>query len=102
MPKTPTDAKAPMDHLEAEAKLNPAKTQATEITWEGQQLYVLPVMKWKASALRALRESDLDVWAEKCLTNDSYKVWQKIDPDLEQCEAFFTLWGEATGESRPN
>lgn len=97
-------AKAPLDHLEAEAKkkLDPAKSQTTEINWEGETLYVLPVMKWKASALRALRESDLDLWAEKSLTNDSYKVWQKIDPDLEQCEEFFTAWSAATGESRPN
>lgn len=102
MAKTPPGAKAPLDHLEAEAKLNPERTQVTEITWQGEQMYVLPVMKWKASALRALKESDLDVWAEKCLTNDSYATWAKIDPTLEECEEFFTLWGEATGESRPN
>ena len=98
MPKTP------MDHLQAEAKtkLDPKKSEAIEIDFEGRTIYVLPVMKWKASALRALRESDIDSWAEKCLANDSYKVWQEIDPDLEQCENFFTSWGEATGESRPN
>lgn len=97
-------AKAPLDHLEAEAskKLDPAKSETIEISFQGRTLYVLPVMKWKASGLRALRESDIDVWAEKCLTNGSYKVWQEIDPDLEQCEEFFTLWADATGESRPN
>lgn len=95
--------KQPLDHLEAEtkAKLDPAR-QAVEVDWEGVTIHVLPVPKWKASGLRALRENDIDTWAEKCLDSGSYALWSKVDPDLEQCEAFFTKWGEVTGESRPS
>lgn len=99
--------KAPADHLEklsaeAKAKLDPARSQATEIEWKGTTFYVLPVMEWKASALRALKESDIDSWAEKTLTNGSYAQWQRIDPTLAECEEFFTTWSNSTGESRPN
>jgi hypothetical protein len=95
-------AKKPLDHLEADAKkLDPATTMAVEVELEGRTLYVLPVRKWKASGLRALRENDIDSWAEKCLDPRSYKVWQAIDPDLEQCEVFFTNWQAASGESAP-
>lgn len=98
------ERKAPLDHLQAEAKqkLDPARSEAVEIDWEGVTIYVLPVMDWKASALRALREGDMDSWAEKSLTNGSYKLWRQVDPTLGQCETFFTAWGEVTGESRPN
>jgi hypothetical protein len=91
MPKTP------LDHLEAEAK--PKADITVELA--GRKLTVLPVLKWKASGLRALNANDIDLWAEKCLTPESYAVWRDIDPDLEQCEEFFTAWSEATGESRP-
>lgn len=93
--------KKPLDRLEAEAKLDPIRTMAVEVELEGRTLFVLPVMKWRSSGLRAMREGDMDVWAEKCLMPASYVVWQEIDPTLEQCEVFFTRWDEATGESRP-
>ncbi len=94
--------KAPMDRLQAEAKkLDQDTTMAVEVELAGSTLRVLPVMKWKASGLRALRDSDVDTWAEKCLAPESYALWQKIDPDLEQCEQFFIDWQEASGESRP-
>ena len=96
--------KAPLDHLqsEAKAKLDPARTEAAEVPWEGVTIYILPVMKWKTSALHALREGDIEAWAEKTLTNGSYELWQKVDPDMEQAEQFFTAWNAVTGESRPN
>lgn len=99
-----TKPKAPLDHLqaEAEAKLDPSRSEAVEVDWEGQTLLVSPVMKWKTSALQALRQGDLETWAEKCLTNDTYRLWQKVDPDLGQAETFFTEWSKVTGESRPN
>lgn len=93
MPKQPTD------RLEKEATRIPAAV--TEVDWEGVAVKVLPSMKWKASGVRALREGDIDMWAEKCLAPESYKLWQQVDPDLEQCEAFFEAWQDASGESRP-
>lgn len=93
MPKTP------LDKLEAEATT--PDDGSVEVALAGRELRVLPVKKWKASGLRALRENDIDLWAEKCLDPASYAVWRDIDPDLEQCEEFFTAWSEASGESRP-
>lgn len=90
--------KTPLDHLEAEAD---TKRKNVTVPFAGREVEVLPPKKWKASGIRALRENDIDLWAEKCLTPESYKVWQQIDPDLEQCEEFFTAWSEQTGESRP-
>lgn len=90
--------KTPLDHLEAEAK---PKTEPVVVSFQGKEIEVLPPLKWKASGVRALRENDIDLWAEKCLTASSYAAWQQIDPDLEQCEEFFTAWSEKTGESRP-
>lgn len=92
--------KTPLDHLEAEAGLD--ANSAVEVELEGKTLYVLPVKKWKASGLRALQENNIDLWAEKCLDRKSYAVWQRIDPDLEQCEVFFTNWQAATGENVPS
>lgn len=89
---------APLDHLAAEAK---DKSADIVVELAGRKLNVLPVMRWKASGLRALRDNDIDRWAEKCLAPGSYAVWTEIDPDLGQCEEFFTAWSEASGESRP-
>jgi hypothetical protein len=97
MPATKAKA-SPLDHLEAEAT---AADGVTEIDLAGRKVSVLPVKKWRASGLRALRENDIDLWAEKCLAPGSYDVWRKVDPDLEQCEEFFNEWAEVTGESRP-
>lgn len=85
------------DALEAEARTDPAGTSVVPL--DGQDVHVLPVKKWKSSAIRALRAQDFDLWAEKALAGDDYaKVWAVVDPDMEQVEEFFTAWKSATGQ----
>lgn len=91
-------AKAALDHLEADAT-NTAGEVVIKLA--GRKLTVLPIKQWRASGYRALREENIDLWAEKCLAPASYEAWQDIDPTLEQCAEFFTAWSEVTGESRP-
>lgn len=62
------------------------------------EVEVLPVGKWRASGLRALREGDFDTWAEKCLTAEGREVWLDADPTMDEVEAFFTAWTERTGQ----
>lgn len=102
-----TKPKVPLDHLqsEAEKKLDPARSdrsEVVEVDWEGQVLHVLPVMQWKTSAIHALREGDIELWAQKCLTPDAYAKWTKVDPDMGQAETFLTAWGEKSGTDRPS
>jgi hypothetical protein len=96
----PAKGKTPLDHLQAETAPR-VPDGPVEVELAGRTLQVMPVKKWRASGLRALRENDIDLWAEKCLAPGSYAVWQDIDPDLEQCEEFFATWTEVSGESRP-
>lgn len=101
---TTKPGKVPLDHLQAEAekKLDPNASEIVEVDWEGQVLHVLPVMQWKTSAIHALREGDVELWAEKSLTPDAYVKWKKVDPDMGQAEAFLTAWGERSGTDRPS
>lgn len=89
----------PVEDLEAEvdAEQDPADV-TVPVLLDGETVEVLPVRQWRSSATRALREGDFDSWAEKCLAGDSYeKVWQEIDPTIEQVEQFFVNWQAATG-----
>lgn len=89
----------PVEDLEAEVDAEQDPVDATvPVLLDGETVQVLPVRQWRSSATRALREGDFDSWAEKCLTDDSYKtVWQDIDPTIEQVEQFFVNWQAATG-----
>jgi hypothetical protein len=40
----------------------------------GQTVHVLPVRKWRSSALRALREGDFITWAERCLVESDVEL----------------------------
>jgi hypothetical protein len=59
---------------------------------------VRPVGEWRSSAVRAMRNGDFDAWAETTLAGDDYQIWTDVDPTISECEAFFTAWGEATGQ----
>lgn len=65
----------------------------------GQTIHVLPVRKWRQSALRALKEGDFITWAERCLTEDDVSLWDEIDPTIEDIEAFFLAWSESSGQT---
>lgn len=66
---------------------------------EGREVLVKPVRKWTASARDAfLRTGNYEVWAMTSLKGDGYAVWQEIDPDGEQVDAFIDSLRDATGE----
>jgi hypothetical protein len=48
--------------------------------------------------VRAMRNGDFDAWAETALADGDYQTWVDVDPTITECEAFFTAWGEATGQ----
>ena len=79
-----------------------AGTSPVAVPLVGKTVRVLPVRKWRASATRALREGVFDVWAEKSLVKGDYAVWQSVDPDMDEVEAFFDAWNEASGQTVPN
>lgn len=86
--------------LEADAHTAPSDNVAVDL--DGTALRVLPMRKWRSSAVRALRSGDFDLWAEKCLADDGWTLWQAIDPTMEDVETFFADWSKATGQSVGN
>lgn len=65
---------------------------------EGQTLTVIAPADWRSAELHALRVNDYEVWAAGCLKPDSYALWQRVNPTLRQCEAFFQAWQARTGQ----
>jgi hypothetical protein len=68
----------------------------------GKTMYVPPVSKWRASALHAIREGDLQTWAEKTLLDDDWDLWQEIDPTLDEVTKFFETLNGQTGVDSGN
>ncbi|MEU6210757.1 hypothetical protein ABZ891_12675 [Streptomyces sp. NPDC047023] len=73
----------------------------------GRQVRILPVQQWRASALKALREGDLDAWAERCLTDEGLDVWDAVDPTFAEVSEFFASFSDEmavteTGAPPPN
>lgn len=68
----------------------------------GKTVYVPPVNKWRASALHAIREGDLQTWAEKTLLDDDWDIWQEVDPTLDEVTAFFDTLNGQTGVDSGN
>lgn len=65
----------------------------------GVRVRVLPARMWRLSGYRAIKEGDFLLWAEKCLASrDDYEAFVEADPTFEQINAFFTRFGESTGE----
>lgn len=75
-----------------------AGDEPVAVSLGAKTLHVKPVRKWRTSALRALREGDFEKWADGCLTDESVELWYELDPTIEEVEAFFTEWSEASGQ----
>lgn len=43
----------------------------------------LPANRWRASALRALNQGDIDGFMERVLHEDDYEIFEELDPDSE-------------------
>jgi hypothetical protein len=89
----------PADRLRAEAQVD--QSHPVEVSLGEYMVTVIPLRKWRSSAIRALRSGDYDTWASKSLTPDSWTLWQQIDPTLDDIEALFADWQQKTGQSTP-
>ncbi|MFF7023058.1 hypothetical protein ACFY97_18895 [Streptomyces klenkii] len=58
-----------------------------------------PANRWRASALRALRQGDFDGFMKLVLHEDDYELYEELDPDGEGIGAFAEAAGDAAGES---
>lgn len=91
----PPDA---LDQLAADAANG---TEPLPVPLADKTVRVLPPMEWRSSAMRAVREGNFDVWAEKCLVrdgeSDDYAVWQSIDPTMNDIVLFLTAYRDAGG-----
>lgn len=88
---------AAAERAKAEARKGEAPAGDT-VDLAGHPLSVLPTADWRASAIRALADNNFDVWAQGCLSRESYAVWREVDPTLRQCEQFFADWKNRTGQ----
>lgn len=68
----------------------------------GQEIEILPVQQWRSSAMKALKEGDLDLWAERCLSDDGLDVWEELDPTFAEIGEFFASFSDemAAAESQ--
>lgn len=85
------------ERLAAEAHVDPSNS--VDVRLGDATVSVLPVRKWRASALKALREGDLETWASKSLDGDGYATWLDVDPTIEDVESMFAEWSAITGQS---
>jgi hypothetical protein len=86
--------------------VTPAEAQETEaaghyVTAElcGKTLEIVPSGAWRQSAMRMLREGDLDSFMDQVLSPDSYDLYLDLDPTNDQVGEFVNAAGEASGES---
>jgi hypothetical protein len=85
--------------VQADADAGTGVVAVELVTEAGREVvHVLPVNKWKSSSLRAVREGNFDVWAEKALEGDGYAAWQRLDPDMDEVAAFLTAWTDGSGQ----
>lgn len=87
-----------LDALEAEVDAEAFDDGSLAVPLVDAVVHVLPVRKWRSSSVRAMRDGDFDRWAEKCLAEGDYALWQVIDPDMDEIEAFFTEWTRLSGQ----
>ncbi|MFF7973838.1 hypothetical protein [Streptomyces sp. NPDC007905] len=79
----------------------PANSEPVVGLLNGREVSVKPVNQWRNSAMRALRSGDIDTWADMCLTDEGYEVFEEEDPTLDDIAGFFSSIGDemASAES---
>lgn len=87
------------DHLEAVAAEVAIADGSSDVRLGKHTVTVPAVRKWHGSAIRALRDGNFDLWAEKTLSPRDYLHWTDIDPTIEQAETFFEAWSSGSGQS---
>lgn len=64
----------------------------------GIPILVPPLGVWPSAAFALLRSGDFDGWADQCLDDDSYVAWERADPTVDDCTAFFEEFRDETGQ----
>jgi hypothetical protein len=82
-----------LDVLAAEA----SDTEFLTVPLAGKDIRVKDPMDWPSSAMRAMREGNFEVWAEKCLEDGDYTIWQSVDPTYRQIAQFMAAYRDAGG-----
>ncbi|KOT94471.1 hypothetical protein ADK70_12375 [Streptomyces rimosus subsp. pseudoverticillatus] len=58
----------------------------------------LPATKWRVSALRALRDGDIDAFMSRVLHEDDYDTYLDLDPDQDGIGHFAQAAADSAGE----
>ncbi|WP_372344753.1 hypothetical protein [Streptomyces sp. KL116D] len=58
----------------------------------------LPANRWRASAMRALRQGDVDGFMDLILHEDDYGIYEDLDPDQDAIGHFAEAAARATGD----
>lgn len=89
-----------------EVNLSPAEREVTGDLipgdLAGRTVYVPPVKRWRSSGLKALRDGDMEGWAQSVLDDDGWAVWEEVDPTLEEIGEFFESVSPGLGTDQGN
>lgn len=87
-------------------EVTPAEAQEAEAAGHyvsaelcGKALEVIPSGAWRQSAMRMLREGDLDGFLEEVLSPESYDIYLDLNPTNDEVGEFVNGAAEASGES---
>ncbi|WP_309049129.1 hypothetical protein [Streptomyces sp.] len=58
----------------------------------------LPATRWRASAIRALNQGDMDGFFERVLHEDDYELYEELDPTAEGIGHFAEAASRAGGD----
>lgn len=101
MPPTTKKDTAPAEAQELEAAIDDGYVTVPLAGFDGvtKDVRALPASRWRASALRALNQGDMDGFMELVLHEDDYSLYEELDPDTEAIGHFAQRVGEASGEA---
>jgi hypothetical protein len=84
--------------LEAEAGTEGA--DFTVVALRGKPVRVKPASKWSTKTYDFLQDAKVEKWAKGALYGDDYtKVWDVVEPTMDEAGDFLTAWGTAAGEN---
>jgi hypothetical protein len=85
---------------EAEAELDGGYVTVPLAGFDGvtKDVRTLPANRWRASALRALRQGDIDGFMELVLHEDDYDIYEDLDPDQDAIGHFAEASARAVGD----
>ncbi len=86
-------------HVTIVVKPATADTDA-ETETRSASITVPPVPQWDAEALELLEARKFTSWARLVLSDEDWRRWQNLRPNLGEADDFFGRWGELSGQGR--